>query len=295
MSRHVAGGVEIPFIKARLDRLTHPTFSARCTCLLCDKMTIATSINPKTIASHCLGSTSPPIRSFRTFEIFRGAPLSRVIAESDSPWSLRAQFYQGPILDDVHLPPITHRQDHSDGCFTYINLPTTGGQSGANLTVGTDRQGHVCFDPTIEMPSRRTGSRSKLGLSNKSGVMSLLPSCALIGIVGDAVGKERVAAFGKSTRPISKSAQEDEGQSWTPGWMVLSEVLVGGTVERYLDEAGEAKRSESDLSVVSRKSGHDSVVSLDRVASCLYCIRMTVCCKDTIVISVAREEDISIM
>jgi hypothetical protein len=67
-------------------------------------------------------------------------------------------------------------------------------------------------------------------------------------------------AFGKSVRPISKSAQEDEGQAWTPGWMVLSEVLAGRTVERYLDEAGEAKRNESILSVVSGKSCHDSVV-----------------------------------
>lgn len=189
--------------------------------------------------------------------------MSRVIAESDFPWSLRAQYYQGPILDDVHLLPVTHRQDESEGCFTYINLPTADGLSGANLTIGTDRQGHTYFDPTIEMPSRRSGSRSRFGASNKSGVMSLLPSCALIGIVGDAVGKERVVAFGKSTRPISKSAQkdeEDEGQLWTPGWMVLSEILAGRTVERYLHEAGEAKRNGSIPSVVSRKSGHDSVV-----------------------------------
>lgn len=223
-------------------------------------MTVATSTYPETNTRHSLGSSSPPIRSFRTFEIFRGAPLSRVIVESDFPCSLRAQFYQGPILDDVHLPPATNQQDESEGCFTYVNLPTTDGLPGASLTIDTDGQGRIFFDPTVDMPSRRTGSRSKFGVSNKSGVMSLLPRCALIGIVGDAVGKERVVAFGKSTRPISKPAREDEGQSWTPGWMVLSEVLAGGTVDRYLDEAGEAKRNESDLSVVSRKSGHDSVV-----------------------------------
>jgi hypothetical protein len=183
--------------------------------------------------------SDPPIWSLRTFDIFRGAPLSRAAASTDSPWSLQASYYQGRILDGVHLPSSTHQQDESEGCLSYIKLPTAAGLPRANLTIVTDRYGHTYFDPTVGMSSRRSGSRNGSTLSTKSGVLSLLQSCALIGVIGDAAGKERVAAFGKPGRASSGSEREngdEEGQTWSPGWMVLSEVLAGGTVERYLEE-----------------------------------------------------------
>lgn len=115
-----------------------------------------------------------------------------------------------------------------------------------------DEAGTSYLEPTIKFPMRNRKSPS---ISNgaQNVTVSLLPSCHSIGIVADPRGYEKLVAFGKvpGIATGNEDEEEDDGE-WNPDWMIVSDVLRGGTARRLMAESSDTIESVASCESAKR-------------------------------------------